>query len=257
MEAQGGGAVAAGVIGGLAAGALLGAALSKAQAAPAYGYGRLAPVYGYEAPPVVRYRPAPVVREYGDGPVYRRPRPVRVYEDGDDGYRCVEYGFRRDCDRPHGYGGWEPGGWSRSLPGYPSRNRHDRLSAAQLSVHIGPMSNFARPLAWLLLAALIFVTLAPIGLRPVSGLPVGLERFGAFAALGFLFAYGYPHRRWEVLALVTLAGAGLESLQLLEATRHGRLGDFLVKAAGGGFGVAGAMVLTRLSMRPGMPLGRP
>ncbi|SFH11404.1 VanZ family protein [Methylobacterium gossipiicola] len=118
-------------------------------------------------------------------------------------------------------------------------------------------SNLARPLAWLLLAALIFATLAPIGLRPVSGFPVGLERFGAFAALGFLFAYGYPHRRWEVLALVTLAGAGLEALQLLEATRHGRPGDFLVKAAGGGFGVAVAMAVTRMTALAGIPLDRP
>jgi len=110
-EARGGGAVAAGVIGGLAAGALLGAAISDAHAAPAYGYGysRPAPVYGYEdeAPPVVRYRPAPGGREYVEEvPVYRRPRPVRVYEDGDSGYRRVGYGFRRDCDRPRGYGGW-------------------------------------------------------------------------------------------------------------------------------------------------------
>lgn len=110
-EARGGGAVAAGVIGGLAAGALLGAAISEAHAAPAYGYGRPAPVYGDgyadEVPPVVRYRPAPVVREYVEEvPVYRRPRPVRVYEDEDDGYRRVGYGVRRDCDRPHGSGGW-------------------------------------------------------------------------------------------------------------------------------------------------------
>lgn len=108
----GGGAVAAGLIGGLAAGALLGAAVLEAHAAPAYGYGygRPAPAYGYEydAPPPVRYRPARVVREYDyeDAPVYRRPRPVRAYEDGPYGYRPAGYGFRRDCDRPHGYGGW-------------------------------------------------------------------------------------------------------------------------------------------------------
>ena len=84
---------------------------SDAHAAPGYGYGygRPAPVYGYEegAPPVVRYRPVPVVRKYVEEvPIYRRPRPVRVYEDDDSGYRRVGYGFRWDCDRPHGYGGW-------------------------------------------------------------------------------------------------------------------------------------------------------
>ena len=109
-EARGGGAIAAGVIGGLAAGALLGAALSDAHAAPAYGYGRLAPVPGDwdEAPPVIRDRPARVVREYVDEEVqvYRRPRPVRVYEVEEAGYRRGGYGFRRHCERPYGYGGW-------------------------------------------------------------------------------------------------------------------------------------------------------
>lgn len=119
------------------------------------------------------------------------------------------------------------------------------------------MTHVVRFLAWILLAALIFDTLVPIGLRPVSGAPVGLERFGAFAALGFLFAFGYPRRRWEVLALVTLAGAGLELLQVLEATRHGRIGDGLVKIAGGGFGVAAAMALRRVSARAGAVVGRP
>ncbi|MCJ2082244.1 hypothetical protein [Methylobacterium sp. J-090] len=119
------------------------------------------------------------------------------------------------------------------------------------------MTHVSRFLAWILLAALIFATLAPIGLRPVSGAPVGLERFGAFAVLGFLFASGYPRRRWEVLALVTLAGAGLEVLQMLEATRHGRMSDGLVKIAGGGFGVTAAMVLSRVSARAGAAVGRP
>lgn len=111
-EARGGGAIAAGVIGGLAAGALLGAAIADAHEGPAYGYGRPAPAYGYDdgAPPEVTYRRARVVREYDDegAPVYRAPRVVRSYDAGPEGYgyRSVGYGYRRDCDRPHGYGGW-------------------------------------------------------------------------------------------------------------------------------------------------------
>jgi hypothetical protein len=108
---------------------------------------------------------------------------------------------------------------------------------AALPSHMSLMHRIARLLGWLALAALVFVTLAPIGLRPVSGAPVSLERLGAFAVLGFLFAFGYPKRPVQVLALVIIAAAGLEAFQLLEATRHGRMGDFLFKATGGSIGV--------------------
>lgn len=107
----GGGAVAAGIIGGLAAGALLGAAVTEARAAPAYGDGYDGPAraYAYDVPPPVRSRPVRAY-EYGyeDVPVYRAPRVVRPYDVGPEGYgyRPARYGFRRDCDRPHGYGGW-------------------------------------------------------------------------------------------------------------------------------------------------------
>ncbi len=109
-----GGAIAAGVIGGLAAGALLGAAVSAAHESPAYGYGYHRPepddAYDDEAP-VVRYRPAPVVRPYAYDavPVYRSPRvSVRTYDEGFGGYgyRRAGYGYRPDCDRPYGHGGW-------------------------------------------------------------------------------------------------------------------------------------------------------
>eukprot|EP01133_Synstelium_polycarpum_P020244 gene20244-24271_t len=49
--------------------------------------------------------------------------------------------------------------------------------------------------AWLLFAAILFITVDPISLRPESGLPVNVERFAAFAVLGFVFAAAYP-RRW-------------------------------------------------------------
>lgn len=107
----------------------------------------------------------------------------------------------------------------------------------------------ARALAWGLLAALAVVTAAPIGLRPQTALPVSVERFGAFALLGFLLACGYPRRRLAVLGF-TLAAAGLLELsQLVQATRHGRGADFLVKAAGGGFGWVAALFLARLLAR--------
>ncbi len=107
----------------------------------------------------------------------------------------------------------------------------------------------ARVLAWGLLAALVVVTAAPIGLRPETALPVSAERFGAFALLGFLFACGYPRRRLAVLALTVAAAGLLELSQLVQPTRHGRGADFLVKAAGGGFGWLAAQVFASILAR--------
>ncbi len=104
----GGGAVAAGLIGGLAAGALLGAALSESHAAPAYGYARPdedGPVVYRERDAAPGYGPRRVVR-YESTEEYDEPRPPRRW--------------RRDCDRPDGYGrpvaydrpyGYRYGGW--------------------------------------------------------------------------------------------------------------------------------------------------
>ena len=58
-----------------------------------------------------------------------------------------------------------------------------------------------RILAWLLLAAIAFATLSPIGLRPDSGFSPNYERFAAFAAVGMMFVLAYPRHIWLVLAL--------------------------------------------------------
>ncbi|CAN7653214.1 hypothetical protein LJR016_005116 [Devosia sp. LjRoot16] len=99
--------------------------------------------------------------------------------------------------------------------------------------------------AWLLLAAIAFVTLAPIGLRPISSFSPSIERFAAFAAVGLCFALAYPRHLWLVLALVLGAAIALEALQLVSASRHGRLFDLAVKLAGGGFGVVAGVVARR------------
>lgn len=103
------------------------------------------------------------------------------------------------------------------------------------------MSRASRILGWLILAAITAATIVPIGYRPVSAMPVSVERAGAFAVLAFLFALGYPRHRWRVLVLVVVAAGALEAFQLLEATRHGRVADFLVKVFGCGCGTAASL----------------
>jgi hypothetical protein len=106
-------------------------------------------------------------------------------------------------------------------------------------------------LAWLLLLATAFVTLSPIGLRPESGLPPSIERFGAFLLLSFVFTLAYPHRLLRVVLIIAAAAIGLEALQLLIPTRDARLFDMGVKllggAAGAGLGVAALKLFPRTS----------
>lgn len=102
-----------------------------------------------------------------------------------------------------------------------------------------------RCLAWLLVAAIGFATLAPIGLRPVTSAPADIERFAAFAALGGAFCLGYPkHRVAVLLAVVGIVGI-LEAGQELAPSRHGRFQDAMFKAAGAVVGLAVAAALDR------------
>ena len=113
------------------------------------------------------------------------------------------------------------------------------------------MIKSTRVLARMLLAALVFVTVCPIEYRPhPPGFPVTVERLGAFALIGFLFAVGYPRYRWQVGVLIVIAAGALEASQMLDPSRHGRVADFAVKAVGAIIGVVGALVFSRLSSRP-------
>jgi hypothetical protein len=110
------------------------------------------------------------------------------------------------------------------------------------------ISGLARLVAWVLVIAIVAVTLVPLGMRPVMTANPGIERSAAYATLGLFMVWGYP-RRWPyvLLGCVLLAG-GLEAAQHLTSTRHGRFEDFLVKAAASVTGVLtglGIMLLPR------------
>ncbi|WP_337266367.1 VanZ family protein [Oryzifoliimicrobium ureilyticus] len=87
-------------------------------------------------------------------------------------------------------------------------------------------------LAWLALAAIVFVTISPIGLRPRDVAPVDFDRAAAFALTAFLFVIAYP-RHWMICAvLIVFSAFGIEALQYLSPSRHAHLHDALVKSAG-------------------------
>ena len=89
-----------------------------------------------------------------------------------------------------------------------------------------------RLMFWLTLGFIAFVTLSPIGDRPVTPFGANEERFAAFFAVSLLLMMAYPARRltWFVLLVV---GAGLlEASQNIVPGRHGRLHDFEFKTLG-------------------------
>jgi hypothetical protein len=92
-------------------------------------------------------------------------------------------------------------------------------------------------LAWVSLGYIVYVTLSPIGLRPIVTSNPAYERVMAYAIVGVLFCLAYPGRVWMALGIVVGTAIGLEGLQYLTPDRHGRLADLLEKLSGGLLGV--------------------
>ena len=103
----------------------------------------------------------------------------------------------------------------------------------------------ARPIAWILLAAIIFVTVSPIGLRPHTVTSVNIDRGLAYLLVGLAFALAYPRHWITVAALLIIGAVGIEYLQYLSPTRHARLHDAGVKAVGACIGVLAGTVFNR------------
>ena len=97
---------------------------------------------------------------------------------------------------------------------------------------IAMVVKIARIAAWLLVVAIVVVTLGPPTVRPVSGFNRSLEHVAAFALLGLAFGMAYPSRR-ILLALIGVAVAALmETLQQMVPGRHAYFSDFVINAAG-------------------------
>lgn len=97
--------------------------------------------------------------------------------------------------------------------------------------------------AWLFLAVIAFVTLAPIGWRPETGMSPQIERFAAFALIGLTFSVAYPRQLWLVIPIVLGAAVALEVMQFLVQSRHPGVRDVVAKLAGGTGGILAGWVI--------------
>ncbi|MBE7186341.1 MAG: VanZ family protein, partial [Methylobacterium mesophilicum] len=95
----------------------------------------------------------------------------------------------------------------------------------------------AKFVAWALIAAIVFVTVCPIGMRPTTETTVNFDRGLSFVVTGVAFALAYPKRWWLLLLLLPVAAFGIEALQFLSPTRHPQLPDATFKAIGAIVGV--------------------
>jgi VanZ family protein len=85
-----------------------------------------------------------------------------------------------------------------------------------------------RAAAWLLIVAILALSLVPASQRPVTGMPHNMEHFAIFTLTGLVFGLGYRlHHLSQAAGLIAFAGA-VEIAQYCVPGRHARISDFIV-----------------------------
>jgi VanZ family protein len=94
-----------------------------------------------------------------------------------------------------------------------------------------------RGVAWIVILALVMISLAPASLRPRTGISHNFEHFGAFLVAGVFWGFAYTEglRLW--FGPVLIFAGSIELLQLLVPGRHARFTDFVVDTLGGYAGI--------------------
>ena len=105
---------------------------------------------------------------------------------------------------------------------------------------------FLRATSWTLLAAIVFFTLVPPAVRPVTGAPHVLEHALVFFLTGVVFAFAYEVRSSTLLLSTIAFSISLELVQSFAPGRHARLSAALVDAASMCLGIVMARVGYRL-----------
>lgn len=99
--------------------------------------------------------------------------------------------------------------------------------------------------AWLAIAAIVIVTILPIGFRPTTPYSPNTERFFVMAIVGGLFVLAYPARVWAIIAALSCGAAAIEPLQFFALGRHPSFRDVMVKSAGAAVGAIAGYLLSR------------
>jgi VanZ family protein len=113
-----------------------------------------------------------------------------------------------------------------------------------------------RALGWILVAAILALSLVPPSLRPMTGMPHDFEHFAIFALCGYAFGLGYRSRHFlQAIGLVAFSGM-VEILQLMTPGRHARLIDFVVDAVASCAGLLVGRITFKLTVSEGASADR-
>jgi VanZ family protein len=96
--------------------------------------------------------------------------------------------------------------------------------------------------AWLLILAIVVLSVIPAENRPVTPAPHDFEHAAIFLATGLAFGLGYRRHLAQVMGLIVFCAA-IELIQLVIPGRHARISDFAVDALSVSVGVGLAGLL--------------
>ena len=92
------------------------------------------------------------------------------------------------------------------------------------------LQNINRVVAWLLLLAIVVLSVVPPSSRPTTSAPHQIEHAAIFLATGISFGMAYLGREWLLSIGAIIFCAAIELVQLYVPGRHARLSDFMVDA---------------------------
>src|SRR5262245_13381438 len=106
------------------------------------------------------------------------------------------------------------------------------------------MRVLSRVTAWVLLLAIIFLSVSPPTYRPVTRVGHGAEHFLIYLALGFTLGLGYANNRRLLAPSLVAFAAAIELAQLFVPGRHARVLDFVIGAVAGCLGIVLSWIST-------------
>src|SRR5690242_16842887 len=111
------------------------------------------------------------------------------------------------------------------------------------------MFRWSRPVAWLLTALIIVISVIPAPVRPTTSAGHNFEHLLIFAVTGVAFGIGYFRQPyWLILGLPLFAGL-VELVQIAVPSRHARLMDFVMDSVAVLLGAVIVLIVLRLKFR--------